>query len=109
MSPWIRKYKLSNQEVAQILEDFLQSKGNPLAWDGFTLGMSFEDKHLEQIRIRCVGLSQNFHRTTQMNTVTNKAVMSFAATSMNCGPKLSEFGHPLSFNLQIPARGNRAP
>ena len=60
MSPWIRKYKLSNQEVAQILEDFLQGKGNPLAWDGFTLGMSIEEKHLEQIRIQCAGLSQEF-------------------------------------------------
>ena len=60
MTPWIRKYKLSNQEAAEILEDFLDGKGNPLAWDGFTLGTSFEDERLEQIRIRCAGLSQEF-------------------------------------------------
>lgn len=56
----MKKYKLSNQEVAQILEDFLEHKGNPLAWDGFTLGMSFDDEYLEKIRIRCTGLSQEF-------------------------------------------------
>lgn len=60
MTPWIKKYKLSYPEVAQILENFLGGKGNPLAWDGFTLGMSFEDKYLEEIRIRCAGLSQEF-------------------------------------------------
>lgn len=56
----MKKYKLSNQEVAQILEDFLEGRGSRWAWDDFTLGMSFEDKHLENIRIRCVGLSQEF-------------------------------------------------
>ncbi len=56
----MKKYKLSNQEVAQILEDFLESRGSRWAWDDYTLGMSFEDKHLEDIRIRCVGLSQEF-------------------------------------------------
>jgi hypothetical protein len=56
----MRKYKLSNQEVAQTLEDFLEGKGGRWAWDDFTLGMSFEDKHLEEIRVRCVGLSKEF-------------------------------------------------
>jgi hypothetical protein len=56
----MKKYKLSNQQVAQILEDFLEGRGNRWAWDDFTLGMSFEDKRLEEIRIRCVGLSQEF-------------------------------------------------
>jgi hypothetical protein len=51
---------MSNREVAKILEDFLEGTGNPPAWDGFTLGMSFEDERLEQIRIRCAGLSQEF-------------------------------------------------
>lgn len=60
MSPWNRKYKLTYGEVAQILENFLEGTGNPLAWDGFTLGMSFEDRYLEQIRVRCAGLSQEF-------------------------------------------------
>ncbi|MGB6875332.1 MAG: hypothetical protein WBD87_04800 [Candidatus Acidiferrales bacterium] len=56
----MKKYKLSNQEVAQILEDFLEGRGSRWAWDDFTLGMSFEDKNLEEIRIRCAGLSQEF-------------------------------------------------
>jgi hypothetical protein len=56
----MKKDKLSSQEVAQILEDFLNGKGGRWAWDDFTLGMSFEDKSLEEIRLRCVGLSQEF-------------------------------------------------
>lgn len=58
--PWVKKYKLTKQEVAQILENFLEGKGRSLAWDGFTLGMSFEDEYLEKIRIRCANLSQEF-------------------------------------------------
>jgi hypothetical protein len=60
MTPWKRKYTLSYEEVAQILENFLEGKGRPLAWDGFTLGMSFEDVFLEGVRIRCARLSQEF-------------------------------------------------
>lgn len=60
MSPWIKKYNLSHEEVAQILEDFLEKRGNPMAWDGFTLGMSFEDPFLEELRMRCVRLSEEF-------------------------------------------------
>jgi len=56
----MKKYRLSNQEVAQILEDFLEGRGSQWAWDDFTLGMSFDDKGLEDIRIRCVGLSKEF-------------------------------------------------
>jgi hypothetical protein len=56
----MKKDKLSKQEVAQILEDFLDAKGSRWAWDDFTLGMSFEDKSLEKIRVRSVGLSQEF-------------------------------------------------
>ncbi|HEY2168427.1 MAG TPA: hypothetical protein VGJ30_02290 [Candidatus Angelobacter sp.] len=56
----MKNRELSNQEVAQILEDFLDGKGSQWAWDDFTLGMSFEDKHLEEIRIRGMGLSQEF-------------------------------------------------
>lgn len=60
MVPWKRKYKLSYKEVAQILENFLEVKGNPSARDGFTLGMSFEDEFLEGIRKRCTGLNEEF-------------------------------------------------
>jgi hypothetical protein len=56
----MKKYKLSNEEVAQILEGFLEGTGSRWAWDDYTLGMSFEDKRLEEIRLRCAGLSQEF-------------------------------------------------
>jgi len=46
--------------VPQILEDFVEGKGSRWAWDDYTLGMSFEDEYLEEIRIRCVGLSHEF-------------------------------------------------
>lgn len=51
---------LGNQEIAQLLEDFLEGRGHPLAWDGFTLGSKFDDERLEQIRVRCAGLSEEF-------------------------------------------------
>jgi hypothetical protein len=54
------KRKLGNEVVAQILEDFLEGRGNPLAWDGFTLGRSIDNPQLEEIRLRCAGLSQEF-------------------------------------------------
>ena len=54
------KDRLSRQEVAQILEDFLEGRGSRWAWDDFTLGMSFEDKYLEEIRKRSVRLSKEF-------------------------------------------------
>lgn len=61
MAPSTKKYKLTKGEVAQILEDFLEgSEVSPFSWDGFTLGMSFEDECLETIRIRCAGLSEEF-------------------------------------------------
>ena len=65
MSPFVRKYKLTDREIAQILEDFLDGKGKPLAWDGFTLGMSFDNPEHEAIRIRCAGLSQEFPSDTR--------------------------------------------
>jgi hypothetical protein len=56
----MKKYKLSNEEVAQILEGFLEGSGSRWAWDDYTLGMSFEDKHLEEIRMRCAVLNLEF-------------------------------------------------
>lgn len=60
MTAYMRKYKLTYEEVAQVLENFIEGKGGPWAWDGFTLGMSFDDNYLEDIRKRCVGLSEEF-------------------------------------------------
>jgi len=56
----MRKDMLTKQDVAQILEDFLEGKGSPWAWDDYTQGMSFADPHLEQIRVRFARLSQEF-------------------------------------------------
>ena len=56
----MKKTKMSNLEVAQILENFLEGQGGPWDWDDYSLGTSFENKHLEDIRIRCIGLSNEF-------------------------------------------------
>jgi hypothetical protein len=63
MNPWGKKSKLSKLEVAQILQDFLDGTGQPYAWDDFTLGTSFEDSYLDRIRVRCLGLSEEFPPT----------------------------------------------
>ncbi len=60
MSPWRAKSKLSREEIAQILEDFLAGSGHLHDWDGFTLGMTFDDPELEKIRMRCAGLTAEF-------------------------------------------------
>ena len=51
---------MAKNEVAQILEDFVEGNGNPYSWDGFTLGMTLDDDYLDSIRKRCVGLSEEF-------------------------------------------------
>lgn len=57
----VSKSELTAQDVAQILEDFLEgSRVSSYSWDGFTLGMSFADEALEGIRIRCAGLGEEF-------------------------------------------------
>jgi len=60
MGPWTTKSRLSKQEVAQIMQDFLDGAGHPWAWDSFTLGIYFEDGYLDSIRIRCARLSEEF-------------------------------------------------
>jgi hypothetical protein len=64
MSPWKKKYSLTRNEVAQILEDFVEGTSNsPYSWDGFTQGMSIENDYLDGIRRRCAGLSEEFPAT----------------------------------------------
>src|ERR1700722_230307 len=61
MTSWISKHRtLTRVQVAQILEDFLEGRGNPYGWDGFTQGRPLEDQELEGIRVRCAGLSGEF-------------------------------------------------
>jgi len=59
----MKKYNLTNLKVAQILEDFLEDRGSPFAWDDFTLGMSMDDQRQEEIRRRCVNLTGEFPPT----------------------------------------------
>jgi hypothetical protein len=56
----MRKHELTRQEVAQILEDFLNGSGKPWDWDDFTLGTSLENSELEAIRVRVRGLGQEY-------------------------------------------------
>jgi len=61
MTSWIRKHRtLTRAQAAQILEDFLEGRGGPYAWDGFTQGRPLEDRELEGVRVRCAGLSGEF-------------------------------------------------
>jgi hypothetical protein len=52
--------ELSAEEVANVLERFVEGTGRHWEWDDYSLGMSFKDKRLEEIRVRCVGLSFEF-------------------------------------------------
>ena len=54
------KHDLTRGQVAQILEDFLTGAGGDWDWDDFTLGTSFDDEYLENVRKRCVGLWKEF-------------------------------------------------
>jgi hypothetical protein len=55
--------ELSRFEVAEILERFLDGSSGPWDWDDFTRGMSFRDRALEAIRLRCSCLSEEFPPT----------------------------------------------
>jgi len=56
----MRTGKLGKNEVAQLLEAFPEGPGGPWTWDDFSQGISLEDKSLEEIRMRCAGLSREF-------------------------------------------------
>jgi len=66
----MRKHKLSNQEVAQILDDFLMVKA--ATGRGMTSHQEcpLRMKQLEKIRLRCAGLGDEFppdHRSEFCN------------------------------------------
>ncbi len=54
------KDNLARQEVAHILQDFLDGTGGKWDWDDFTSAMSLEDPYLEKIRTRCLLLDREF-------------------------------------------------
>jgi len=47
---------MSCSEVADIIERFVNGTGAPLEWDGYTMGMKFEDPFLRSIQDRCRAL-----------------------------------------------------
>jgi hypothetical protein len=78
---------LSNEQVAQILEDFVQGGGSAYSWDDFTLEISCDEENLEQIRIPtlqgvCSGASPR-------NIAMRKDERPFATISGNLAVKAS--------------------
>ena len=60
MAAWIKRSQMSKQEIARVMEDFLEGRDKSLSWDSYTLGRSFEDKNLEEMRLRCANLTFEF-------------------------------------------------
>ena len=52
--------RLSNLEVARILEDFIEGTGGDLDWDDFLSAAEVANERLEQIRQHCNLLSEEF-------------------------------------------------
>lgn len=52
--------ELTPSEIADMIQSFIEGTGNALDWDKYTLGMSFRDERLEEIRKRCARLSEEF-------------------------------------------------
>lgn len=55
----MKPIKLTRQEVARILEEFIDGTGGPHDWDDF-MSFPIEDDNLERIRLRCSGLDSKF-------------------------------------------------
>jgi len=47
---------MNYSEVADLIERFVKGTGGPLEWDGYTMGMKFEDPFLRSIQDRCRAL-----------------------------------------------------
>jgi hypothetical protein len=58
------KDNLTREEVAHILQGFLDGTGSKWGWDDFTSVVRFEDPYLEKIRTRCILLDREFPPTT---------------------------------------------
>jgi len=57
------KRDLTRDQVAKILEDFLEGTGGD--WEGFTDGGMLSDSFLEEIRMRSMELPREFPPTTR--------------------------------------------
>ena len=53
------RYERSRQEVADLLDAFLEGRERPWAWDTF-LSFQLKDEELEGIRLRCAKLDAEF-------------------------------------------------
>jgi hypothetical protein len=54
------KPELTREEVAQLLQGFVDGSGGDWDWDDFALGMTFTDKRLQEIQKRVRELSFEF-------------------------------------------------
>ena len=52
--------RLTREEVAQILQNFLDGTGGDWDWDDFASAITIEDPYLEKIRARCALLDREF-------------------------------------------------
>ncbi len=55
----------TREEVAQILQNFLDGTGGKWDWGDFISATHFENAYLEKIRVRCALLDQEFPPTSR--------------------------------------------
>ena len=59
------KHDLTREEVAELIERFVDGGGGVWDWDDFTSGMTFEDTRLREIQARCTRLWIEFPPTVE--------------------------------------------
>jgi hypothetical protein len=61
----MNKRNLTREQVAKIIEDFLEGTGGEWDWEAFTDGYPLSDSRLEEIRLRSMSLPTEFPPTTR--------------------------------------------
>lgn len=56
---YVEPVTYTNEEVADIIQAFLDGKGGPYDWDDFCTHF-IPDPELDEIRLRCLGLNHEF-------------------------------------------------
>jgi hypothetical protein len=56
---------MNRLEVAQVLQNFIESRGKDWDWDDYTSGVVFEDPYLQGIQTRMSGLPDEFPPETK--------------------------------------------
>jgi hypothetical protein len=59
------KHELTREEVAELIEGFVDGGGGAWDWDDFTSGMTFKDDRLREIQARCAQLWIEFPPSVQ--------------------------------------------